>query len=215
MADIRLPKRSRRVALTGLTAAGAAAIGGCAPDGSYTDWPDPSGATAHVYMSPEECDVSEHQFDLAACEAAFAAARADDSSVAPRLESRELCEQEFGPGGCEQRTSSGPAYWTPLLAGVAIGTTSAENMASLREQRLPSRHPFGAYQSRSTGSWFHGGPSPGRMQPRQPPVFDVNPVALNRQLTAPRIFTQGEIGSQGGFGGRLDSQGRAGSSRGG
>jgi uncharacterized protein YgiB involved in biofilm formation len=196
MSEQRKLKRSSRVVLTTLTAVGTATVAGC---GDGVAEPDAEG---QVYATVSEC-VADNQFSQSECQDAWAQAQSDDALTAPRFESRELCEQEFGNAACEQRFASSGAtgsFWTPLLAGFVIGNVIDEIGDASRRRR------YGAlYRNRSTGDWYHGGSYYGPLS-RGGRGYRFSGEAFNRS-PVPQTVTRSTVASRGGFGGRSRSGG--------
>ena len=55
---------------------------------------------AGVFESVQQC--TEAGFDTATCETSYAEAQAQDAQVAPKYESKADCEEDFGPGKCDE-----------------------------------------------------------------------------------------------------------------
>ena len=197
MTQIRKTKRSRAVALTTLTAAGTLALQGC--DGSA------AGAEGQVFSSVAECVSSG--LTQPDCQEAFAAAQADDTNSAPRFESRELCEGEFGQNECQPRAEGGGSFWVPLLAGFVIANAIDGVDIDRRKRRYAP-----LYRNRGSGTWYHGGSNYGPMSRSSSGRYGFDQGALNRPVSAPRVQSRSNIASRGGFGGRARSSS---SSRGG
>lgn len=185
MSDIRTMKRSRTVALTTLTAASTLALQGC--DEGYD-------AEGQVFSTVTEC-VSAG-VPQSECQEAYSTALAEDNVTAPRFESRDLCEGEFGPGQCEPRVAGNNNFWVPLLAGFVIANAIDGIDIDRRKKRYAP-----LYRNRSTGTWYHGGSNYGPMT-RTGSGYGFSRDALNRPMSAPRVQSRSDIASRGGFGGR-------------
>lgn len=85
-------KRSRRVALTGLMASTAIALSACGEE----DVP------VQAYATVDQC-VADGLFDRATCGEMFNQAMTIHEEAAPRYESAELCEEQFGLAQCTYR----------------------------------------------------------------------------------------------------------------
>ena len=204
MTEVRKSKRSRRVVLTTLTAAGAAAVSGC----GSSDWSE-ADATGQVYSSVSECVAAGE--NRSECENAYAQAQIDDNSAAPRFESLALCEQEFGSGSCDQRTDSGGSFWVPLLAGFVIGSVIDDIDIDGRRRR----HYAPLYRNRSTGTWYHGGSGYGPLSRSSGGAYAFSRGGFDRPVGAPRTYSRSDVASRGGFGGRSGSSGSSWGGRGG
>ena len=193
MTEFRKSKRSRRVVLTTLTAAGAAAVSGC----GSSDWSD-SDAEGQVFSSVTECVAAGE--NRTECENAYAQARVDDTDGAPRFDSQSLCEQEFGSNQCEQRTSSGNSFWVPLLAGFVIGNVIDDIDIDGRRRRR-----YAPLYRSSAGTWYHGGSSYGPLSRRSGGGYGFSRSGFDRPVGAPRTYSRSDVASRGGFGGRSSS----------
>ena len=201
MNEIRRSKRSRKVVLTTLTAAGAAAVSGC----GGADWSD-NDAQGQVFSSVQEC-VSAGG-DATECQAAYAQALADDPNSAPRFDARDVCEEEFGPGACQQRVASGGtgSVWMPLMAGFVIGNMIGDS---------DRRHYYAPlYRNRRSGTWYHGGSSYGPLSRGSGGSYAFSRSGFTRPTGAPPVYSRSTVASRGGFGGRSSSS-WSGGSRGG
>lgn len=203
MTEFRKSKRSRRVVLTTLTAAGAVAVSGC----GSSDWSD-ADAEGQVFASVSECVASGET--RAECENAYAQARIDDTDSAPRFDSQALCEQEFGASQCGQRTSGGNSFWVPLLAGFVIGNVIDDIDIDGRKRRRYAPLYRGA-----GGAWYHGGSSYGPLSRRSGGGYGFSRAGFDRPVGAPRTYSRSDVASRGGFGGRSSSSSSWGGSRGG
>jgi uncharacterized protein YgiB involved in biofilm formation len=114
MADIRTTKRSRGVALTTLTAtAGTLTLTACGDDPMVEGQVFPTVAQCVAAGTPQ-----------GECQEAYNQALADNQNDAPRFESQDLCEGEFGGGQCQQRAEGGGSFWVPLLPASSSPTRS-------------------------------------------------------------------------------------------
>ncbi|HEY0326427.1 MAG TPA: DUF1190 domain-containing protein [Allosphingosinicella sp.] len=204
MTEFRKSKRSRRVVLTTLTAAGAVAVSGC----GSSDWSD-ADAEGQVYASVSECVAAGET--RTECENAYSQARIDDSDSAPRFDSQSLCEQEFGSNQCEQRTTSGNSFWVPLLAGFVIGNAIGDVDIDVDGRRRRRYAPL--YRS-SGGTWFHGGAGYGPLTRRSGGGYGFSRSGFDRPVGAPRTYSRSDVASRGGFGGRSGGASSWGGSRG-
>jgi uncharacterized protein YgiB involved in biofilm formation len=97
-------KRSRRVALTGLMASTALALSACGEE----DIP------VEAYATVEQC-VTAGLFDRATCGEMIGQAMQVHQEAAPRYDSAQLCEEQFGPGQCTYQ----PVEMKPAVEGAA------------------------------------------------------------------------------------------------
>lgn len=202
MTEARKIKRSRRVALTTLTAVGTAALSGC---GSANDWGDGPAGEGQVFASVAECAASG-AFNQQECQDAYAQAQADDANNAPRFATRDICEQEFGSGECQPRVDSTGSFWVPALAGFVIGGIAGEVIDEIGDARRRRRYA-GLYRNRERGTWYTGGAAYMPLVRGSGGRYNFNPAALNRPVSAPRTFSRSDVASRGGFGGRASRSG--------
>jgi uncharacterized protein YgiB involved in biofilm formation len=78
-----------------------------------------------VYSSVDQC-IEDKQFTESECTSAFAKAKEDHKSVAPKYASAQDCEADFGVGKCEAApptgsTTSSTGSWMPILVGYMLG----------------------------------------------------------------------------------------------
>lgn len=183
-------KRSRRVVLTTLGVAGAAATAGCS-------WASAEEADAFPYASVAECQAANEVPD-AECQTAWNQAQANHEQAAPRFESQQLCEEQFGAGQCQQRVAGTGNYWMPLLAGFMVGR--------MLDRSQPYYRHGGLYRSRRTNMWYTGGYD---SQPLRSSGSGWRSTAggFDRPSATPPVHTRSSIASRGGFGTRARSGG--------
>jgi uncharacterized protein YgiB involved in biofilm formation len=202
-------KRSRTVVLTTLTAFGAAAtLTACEGDideSRLSEQQYGKAVTAFPYQSLDECKLDDKVPD-SECETAQRTALEQNQTGAPRFESLDLCEEEFGAGNCN-RGNGGGSFFTPLLTGFVIG------------QMLDggSRYRYSPmYRSARQGVYYTGGGGGGGWLYRSGGGYRVGREALAPPVAAPRVQTRSSVVSRGGFGGRAaTSSASSSSSRGG
>ena len=195
-------KRSRIVALTTLTALGAASLVACGSGASEAEEARLSesqygpGVDALPYESLEQCKA-DNQVPDAECDRAQAAAFAQNANGAPRFDAMDVCEDQFGNGNCVvQNNPGGGSFFTPLLAGFVIGQmldggSSRYRYSGLyRDRRRDVYYTGGGYG----GGWPYRDPATGRQK--------VGSRALEAPSAAPRVQTRSSVVSRGGFGGR-------------
>ena len=202
MTQIRKSKRSRRVVLTTLTAVSTAALAGC---GSSNDWGDGPAGEGQVFASVAECSATG-AFSAQECQDAYAQTQADDANSAPRFQTRELCEQEFGNGDCQNRNDNTGSFWAPALAGFVIGGIAGEVIDEIGDARRRKRYA-GLYRNRDRDTWYTGGAAYMPMRRGSGGRYNFNAGALNRPVSAPRTFSSSDVASRGGFGGRASRSG--------
>ncbi|HZG47523.1 MAG TPA: DUF1190 domain-containing protein [Allosphingosinicella sp.] len=196
MTEIRKTKRSRGVALTTLTAtAGTLTLTGCGDDPMVEGQVFPTVAECVAAGTPQ-----------GECQEAYNQALADNQNDAPRFESQDLCEGEFGGGQCQQRAEGGGSFWVPLLAGFVI----ANAIDDVDFDRKKKRKYAPIYMSRANGNYYYGGSNYGPMSRTSSGRYGFAPATLDRPVSAPRVQSRSDIASRGGFGGRASSRGSGG-----
>lgn len=210
MNDQSFPRRRKRSAAAGLTAAGALAmVGGCDNPSEAELSAKQFGAPTEVsaFNSVSEC-VASGAFAQVQCEAAQSAAQAQDEKAAPRFADQDVCEDQFGQGQCTYRYAGGQSFFTPLLTGFMIGRLldggAGYRYQPLYRSRLDDRYYTGS------GAWLYGGGS-GRGYHR----YQIGSRAVTNPVTTQRIQTRSSVVSRGGFGGRASARGGWGGGRGG
>lgn len=198
------PKRSKGVVLTTLTAtAGTMALSSCGDD----PWVE-----GQVFASVAQCTAAG--VSLGECQSAWQAAQQDYLNDAPRFESVDLCQGEFGDGQCRQLSAVSPGQsgnvWVPLLGGFVIAQAMSNGGDLDIDIDGHRRRKYSPLYKGKTGSWYYGGSNYGPMTAGSNGRFGYDPAALNRPVSAPRVQTRADIASRGGFGGRASSRGGSG-----
>jgi uncharacterized protein YgiB involved in biofilm formation len=183
-------KRSRGVALTTLTAAGTMSLTACG---------DEPMAEGQVFATVAECVAAGTP--QGECQEAYNQALADNANDAPRFESQDLCEGEFGTGQCQERAEAGSRFWVPLLGGFLIA-----NAVDIDIDRKKKRKYAPIYMSRANGNYYYGGSNYGPMSRTGSGRYGFDSATLNRPVSAPRVQSRADIASRGGFGGRASSR---------
>ena len=182
-------KRSRRVALTTLTAAGVAAVQAC----NSADWGEEPSVDAQPFASVAECEQSG-QVPASTCQQAYGEALANHEQSAPRFESQALCEEEFGTGRCQPRIAGSNSFWMPILAGFMIGRMMDRN------DRYYYRYgPL--YRSYRSGGWYSGGAYGGPLY-HTGSGWRAGRSAFERPTSSPPIRSRSATSKRGGFGSR-------------
>lgn len=195
MHEQRPIKRSRKVALTTLIAASAFSLQACGT--SAGDWSDANAVDAYPYASVAQC-AADGRVPEQECREAYNQALADDSQSAPRFDSLDLCEDQFGTGQCQQRVAGGGSFWTPLLAGFLI----SEVVDEIGDRRRYRRS--GLYRDRRRDAWYSGGGSGGWLY-GSGGRYQVGANAIGRPVAAPRVQSRSNVVSRGGLGSRASS----------
>jgi uncharacterized protein YgiB involved in biofilm formation len=189
-------KRSKRVVLTTLTMAGAATLQGCGSG----DWGDEPSTEAFPYASVAECQ-SSGQVPASECQIAYNEAAANHAAAAPRFESQNLCEEQFGTGQCRQQVAGSGgtgSVWMPLLAGFMVGR--------MLDQNRPYYRYGGLYRSRRDNMWYTGGANGGALH-NNGSGWRAGNSGFGRPSATPPVHTRSSIASRGGFGSRARSGG--------
>lgn len=199
-------KRTRKLVLSGLMAAGGLSLNACA-DGDAGGGAQSDGAAetrAYTYSSLREC-LDKDEAPDSACETAAHNALSDDRNAATWPD-RASCEAVYGQGQCTPpSTYSGHgAFWGPLLMGFVVGRTSTGawgGRALYRDWR------GGGYYTAGGGRLWTNYPT-GRMRISarsfDPPDFRRGPEKM--LSAAPTL-------SQGGFGGGMSGHAYGGKDR--
>lgn len=112
-------KRSRNLKLVLMAVAVPAALAGCDDD--------PSGK---ILTSREECTV-QTEISREECEKAYSQALIEHEKVAPRFESEQECNQQFG--ACTplqgQHAQAGQPYYIPPMTGFLLGYAASQLMS--------------------------------------------------------------------------------------
>lgn len=194
------PKRSGKVVLTTLTAtAGTMALAGCG---------DEPMAEAQVFSSVAECAAAG--IASSECQQAWSQANSDNANDAPRFESQDLCEGEFGSGQCRPLAAVNPggssSVWVPLLAGFMIA-----NAVDDLDIDIGRKRKYAPLYRGKTG-WYQGGSNYGPLTATSGGRYSTSRDTFARPVSAPRTQTRADIASRGGFGGRASSRGGSSSS---
>jgi uncharacterized protein YgiB involved in biofilm formation len=201
---IKQPRRRKRSAAAGLSAAGAAAmLSACDPA------PDLEQVSRERYGAPTEVAaftgvaecVASGTFTEDQCNEAQRDAWTNDEAQAPRFEDRQTCEEQFGDNACQPRTTGGQSFFTPLLTGFMIGQLMDGGRSRYRYSGLYRNNREGIYYHPS-GAWLYNGGRGGRGY-----GYQMGSRALATPVTTQRIQTRSSVVSRGGFGGRASARG--------
>lgn len=187
----------KRSAAAGLTAAGALAmLSAC--DGPSAQQPDFGPKTeVAAFATVDECKASG-AFAQVTCEEAAQKAANADGKAAPRFDSRDLCEDQFGGGQCLTRTEGGQSFFVPLLTGFMIG--QALNGGGYRYNPLYRNSRDRSWYTPS-GAWLTSGGYGGRGY-----GYQVGSRAVTAPIATQRVQTRSSVVSRGGFGGRVSAR---------
>jgi uncharacterized protein YgiB involved in biofilm formation len=191
-------KRTRKLALTTLMAAGGVSLTACgdnAADNVRIEHPGPA-TDAYAYQSLQECKDKDEVPDEA-CETAEKNAAKDDAKSA-RWNDQASCEDVYGEGQCvpRQAANGGGSIWGPLIAGFVVGRMLDGGWGGR-----------GLYRDWRDGGFYSAGGgrvwtdySSGRTRIERS-GFDSPDVVRPPQ----RMQTRSSVISRGGFGGRMSS----------
>lgn len=201
-------KRSRRLTLTTLMAAGGVSLTACGDnpaDNVRIENPGKS-VDAWTYASLQECKDKNEVPDTA-CETAEKAALADQEK-GPKYDNQTTCEDIYGPGQCVPRSqANGGSIWGPLITGFIVGRMLDGGGWGGRGLYRDWRD--GGYYTTSGGRiWTDYSTGRTRVGSRG---FDA-PDLYN---TPQKVQTRSSVISRGGFGGRMSARSSGGGKWGG
>lgn len=184
-------KRSRKVALT-LMAGTGLSLSACDTNSSSSSR---AVEASHVYRSVEACAASE-VYTLDQCEVSYQEALAEHEQGAPRYNTRNLCEQEFGGGSCVSRSTGSGSFWLPFFAGWAMSGI-VDRSTEERDRRYYST-PI--YRTRFGNDWIT---SSGTIVGRNVDgTYRVRRTELTDPPRTQRVQTRTTVVSRGGFASR-------------
>lgn len=168
---------------------------------------DDSDVGGKIYASEEAC-IADGVFTPQICEAVVAEAQSEHLLSAPRYNTRQLCEEEFGLGLCSPQTEGPANFWVPLVAGYFVAEVIDE-IGDLAEKRYKSKS---LYRSRSGSIVTTSGTS----LRRSSGDYVLSRSTVNAPPKKSTIMTRTTVRATGGFGSRSSSRSSGfGSSRGG
>lgn len=201
-------KRTRKLVLTTLMAAGGVSLTACGDNGADNvriDHPGPT-TDAYAYSTVQECkDKNEVPDD--ACEKAEKNAQDDDKKTA-QWNDQASCEDVYGQGQCVPRAAANGngSFWGPLITGFVVGRMLDGGWGGR-----------GMYRDWRDGGYYTAGGgrvwtdySTGRTRIGQK-SFDAPDVIRPPE----KVMTRSSVISRGGFGGRMASRSYSGRSWGG
>jgi uncharacterized protein YgiB involved in biofilm formation len=192
-------KRTRRLTLTTLMAAGGMSLTACGDSPADNVAIENPGKTvdAWAYASLQECkDKNEVPDD--ACDTAQKAALADETK-GPKYDQQATCEEVYGPGQCVPRSQAGGSgsFWGPLVTGFIVGQML--DGGGWGGRGMYRNHRDGGFYTTSGGRvWTDYSTGRTRVGSRG---FDP-PAAIAPQ----KVQTRSSVISRGGFGGRMSSR---------
>lgn len=201
-------KRTRRLTLTTLMAAGGVSLTACGDSPADTVRIENPGRSvdAWTYQSLQEC-LDKNEVPDDACQTAEKAAL-DDQAKAPRYDNQTTCEDVYGPGQCVPRSqANGGSFWGPLITGFIVGRMLDGGGWGGRGLYRDWRDG-GFYTSSGGRVWTDYSTGRTRIGSRgfDPPDLYTPPAKMQ---------TRSSVISRGGFGGRMSERSFGGSRWGG
>jgi uncharacterized protein YgiB involved in biofilm formation len=141
---------------------------------------------AIIFTNLEECNNTFPDMQ-AKCEVAYQEALTEAARTAPKYNTSNDCESEFGANQCRQYSSGGTSFFMPLMAGYMIG-----NMMSPRPYYQPM---FTSYSRNSSfrNRWTTAdGSIIGDTSKRN---MRVRPSAFEKKPAVTRTISRGGFGS--------------------
>lgn len=195
-------KRSRNAKLTIMAAGSALALTACSSSEPRYQ--------AETYRDLDSC-LSANIFSDEQCQSTYENALTLHNQSAPRYRDLSLCEQEFGPTKCEQRSNmNGAVFWSPFMTGFLV----SQVLDHPRRGNYYYSSPF--YNPRRGGYYMWDGEplvysrgNDGRMR------TSVSRSTIDAPPKPARVMTRTSVVSRGGFGTRPKARASSRSSRGG
>lgn len=145
-----------------------------------------SGTQAEIYTSVEDC-IDNNPSGESQCRAAYQDALDEAARTAPRFNSENDCEYEFGPNQCQR--SSGGGFFFPFMAGYMVSSLLSPSRY-YTQPVYTSYSRYSPYRSR----WFmaDGHVFDGDIRKRS---YRVNPSVYKPKPTVTRTMKRGGFGS--------------------
>jgi uncharacterized protein YgiB involved in biofilm formation len=191
-------KRSRKLVLTTLMAAGGVSLTACGDSPADNVRIDQGKTTdAYAYQSLQECKEKNEVPDQA-CDTAQKNAK-DDENAEARYADSKTCEDVYGPGQCVPRSSVGGtgSFWGPLVAGFVVGRMLDGGWGGRGLYR--DWRDGGFYTPNGGRVWTDYSTGRTRIGQRG---FDAPDIARGPE----KAITRSSVISRGGFGGRMASR---------
>jgi uncharacterized protein YgiB involved in biofilm formation len=188
-------KRTRKLTLTTLMAAGGVSLTACGDNGDNVRIEHPKATDGYAYQSLQQC-LDKKEVPASACEAAEKNAKADDAKSASWNDAKS-CEDVYGPGQCVPRqAANGGSIWGPLLTGFVVGRMLDGGWGGRGMYR--DWRDGGYYTAGGGRVWTDYSSGRTRIDQRG---FDAPDVVRPPE----RVQTRSSVISRGGFGGRMSS----------
>jgi uncharacterized protein YgiB involved in biofilm formation len=198
-------KRTRKLALTTLMAAGGVSLVACGDNPADNVRIENAGAAtdAYAYQSLQECK-DKNEVPDAACDTAEKNALVDDKKTAS-YDQQKTCEDVYGAGQCVPRSASGGgSIWGPLITGFVVGRMLDGGWGG---RGLYRDWRDGGYYTAGGGRvWTDYSTGRARIGQRS---FDAPDVIRPPE----KAMSRSSVISRGGFGGRMASRSYSGGSR--
>jgi uncharacterized protein YgiB involved in biofilm formation len=108
------------------------------------------GEEAKIYKTADECG-NDNPDNVQACQAAYQQAQQEAERTAPKYNSRQDCEYDFGAEHCRNVQSSSGSFFMPFMAGYMLS-----NLMSPRgynsQPMFSSSSPYSSYRNRWMGA---------------------------------------------------------------
>ena len=193
-------KRSRKLALTSLMAAGGVSLTACGDspaDNVRIENPGAKSTEAYAYQTLQEC-LDRNEVPDDACQTAEKNATEDDKKSANWTD-QASCEDVYGQGQCVPRQSAGGggSFWGPLITGFVVGRMLDGGWGGRGLYR--DWRDGGYYTSGGGRVWTDYSTGRSRIDSKS---FDAPDV----MRPPPKMQTRSSVISRGGFGGRMSSR---------
>lgn len=90
-----------------------------------------------AFASPDECRAAG-ALPAAECQTEFDRAREQSLAVAPKFESQQSCEQEYGASNCRSATWNGASVFLPAMAGFLLARSLGGGQQTLAQPLFPN-----------------------------------------------------------------------------
>lgn len=108
---------------------------------------------AKIYKSVDECS-SDNPDNVQACEAAYQQAQQEAKRTAPKYNSRQDCEYDFGAEQCRSVQSSSGSFFMPFMAGYMLSNLMSPG-GYHSQPMFSSYSPYSSYRNRWMGADGH------------------------------------------------------------
>ncbi len=157
-----------------------------------------------LYKNAAHC-IEANIFDDTDCSTAFSEAVELNSDAAPKFETQNLCEDQFGLGQCQ--AIEGGGFWAPFLTGYFMSEVIDEvgdAFESKRKRRKYGSHVRPVYRSNVNGNLYS--PSGAQIYRDSNGTIRIPKSALQNKPKTSKVVTRSAIASSGGFASRSKSR---------